>query len=177
MEMRRQSDEGMRRAKDVVVEAYKDFNRIFGRNYSPFLEEYMTEDAEVVLVGQGTLAMPAKVTVRKLREQGKKVGFVRLKWLRPFPTEEIQDSLKKFKVVGVIDRDYSYGSPHSGGVLYNEFRSALYDLTQRPLVQNFICGLGGREVTIDGITEMVDIMLKTAKVGKVDQHVSWIGVR
>ncbi|MEE9568779.1 MAG: pyruvate ferredoxin oxidoreductase [Candidatus Binatia bacterium] len=177
IEIRRQSDEAMKRAKGVIEDAYKDFNRIFGRSYSPFLEEYMTDDADVVLVGQGTLAMPVKVTVRKLREQGKKVGFVRLKWFRPFPTEEIQEALKKFKVVGVIDRDYSYGSPYSGGILYNEFRSALYDLPTRPSVLNFIVGLGGREVTIDGITEMVDSMLNTAKSGKVDQHVSWIGVR
>ncbi len=177
IEIRRQSDEAMKRAKGVIEDAYKDFNRIFGRSYSPFLEEYMTEDADVVLVGQGTLALPVKVTVRKLREQGKKVGFVRLKWFRPFPTEEVQNCLKKFKVVGIVDRDYSYGSPYSGGILYNEFRSALYDLPTRPKLHGFICGLGGREVTIDGVTEMMDMMLETAKSGKVDRKVAWIGVR
>ncbi len=177
IEIRRQSDEAMKRSKGVIEDAYRDFNRIFGRNYSPFLEEYMTDDADVVLVGQGTLALPVKVTVRKLREQGKKVGFVRLKWFRPFPTEAVQDCLKKFKVVGIIDRDYSYGSPYSGGILYNEFRSALYDLPNRPKVHGFICGLGGREVTINGVTEMIDMMLETAKSNKVDREVAWIGVR
>lgn len=177
IEIRRQSDEAMKRSKGVIEDAYRDFNRIFGRNYSPFLEEYMTDDADVVLVGQGTLALPVKVTVRKLREKGKKVGFVRLKWFRPFPTEEVQDCLKKFKVVGIIDRDYSYGSPYSGGILYNEFRSALYDLPTRPKVYGFICGLGGREVTIDGVTEMINMMLETAKSNKVDREVVWIGVR
>ena len=177
IEIRRQSDEAMKRSKGVIEDAYRDFNRIFGRSYSPFLEEYMTDDADVVLVGQGTLALPVKVTVRKLREKGKKVGFVRLKWFRPFPTEEVQDCLKKFKVVGLIDRDYSYGSPYSGGILYNEFRSALYDLPTRPKVYGFICGLGGREVTIDGVTEMINMMLETAKSNKVDREVVWIGVR
>ncbi|MCH7569108.1 MAG: pyruvate ferredoxin oxidoreductase [Deltaproteobacteria bacterium] len=177
IEIRRQSDEAMKRSKGVIEDAYRDFNRIFGRNYSPFLEEYMTDDADVVLVGQGTLALPVKVTVRKLREKGIKVGFVRLKWFRPFPTEEVQDCLKKFKVVGIIDRDYSYGSPYSGGILYNEFRSALYDLPTRPKVYGFICGLGGREVTIDGVTEMINMMLETAKSNKVDREVVWIGVR
>jgi len=177
IEIRRQSDEAMKRSKGVIEDAYRDFNRIFGRNYSPFLEEYMTDDADVVLVGQGTLALPVKVTVRKLREKGIKVGFVRLKWFRPFPTEEVQDCLKKFKVVGIIDRDYSYGSPYSGGILYNEFRSALYDLPTRPKVYGFICGLGGREVTIDGVTEMINMMLETAKSNKVDREVAWIGVR
>jgi len=177
IEIRKQNDEAMKRARGVIAEAYKDFNRIFGRNYSPFLEEYMTDDADVVLVGQGTLAMPVKVTVRKLREQGKKVGFVRLKWFRPFPTEEIQQSLKRFKAVGVIDRDYSFGSPYSGGVLYTEIRSALYDLPNRPLLHGFICGLGGREVTIEGVTEMSETLLKSAKSGKLEKQVAWIGVR
>ena len=27
----------------------------------PFVEEYMTDDADYVLVGQGTIAMPARV--------------------------------------------------------------------------------------------------------------------
>jgi pyruvate ferredoxin oxidoreductase alpha subunit len=89
----------------------------------------------------------------------------------------VQNCLKKFKVVGIIDRDYSYGSPYSGGILYNEFRSALYDLPTCPKVHGFICGLGGREVTIGGVTEMMDMMLETAKSGKVDRQVAWIGVR
>ncbi|MFQ5902920.1 MAG: pyruvate ferredoxin oxidoreductase [Candidatus Binatia bacterium] len=177
IEIRKQSDEAMKRAKGVVEDAYKDFNKIFGRNYSPFLEEYMADDADVVLVGQGTLSMPVKVTVRKLREQGKKVGFIRLKWFRPFPTEEIQQALKRFKAVGVVDRDYSFGSPYSGGVLYTEIRSALYEMPTRPLLHGFICGLGGREVTIEGVTEMSEILLKTAKSGKIDKQVVWIGVR
>ena len=97
MEIRRQSDAGMRRAKGVIREAHADFHRIFGREGgNPFLEEYMTEDADVCLIGQGTLGLPVKVTVRKLRAQGHKVGFVRLKWFRPFPTEEIQASLGRF---------------------------------------------------------------------------------
>ncbi|MFQ5681703.1 MAG: pyruvate ferredoxin oxidoreductase [Candidatus Binatia bacterium] len=177
IEIRRQNDEAMKRAKGVIEDAYKDFNKIFGRNYSPFLEEYMTDDADVVLVGQGTLALAVKVTVRKMREQGKKVGFVRLKWVRPFPTQEIQQSLKKFKAVGVIDRDYSFGSPNSGGILYTEIRSALYELPSRPLLQGFITGLGGREVTIEGITEMGETLLKAAQSGKLEKQVAWIGVR
>ena len=69
----------------MIREAYADFERIFGRKYgNPFFEEYMTEDAEVVLLGMGTLSTPVKVAIRKMREQGKKVGFVRLRWFRPF---------------------------------------------------------------------------------------------
>jgi pyruvate ferredoxin oxidoreductase alpha subunit len=178
MEIRRQTDQGMRNAREVILDAYREFHQIFGRQGgNPFLEEYMTEDADVLLVGQGTLAMPAKVTVRKLREQGKKVGFVRLKWFRPFPTEEIQHVLGRAQAVGVIDRDYSFGSPSYGGVLFNDIRSAMYPAPSRPHMQCFVCGMGGREVTVDSVTEMCEILEKTAHTGRVDQETYWIGIR
>ncbi|MDX1487851.1 MAG: hypothetical protein R3268_06610, partial [Acidiferrobacterales bacterium] len=93
MEIRRQSDMAARRARGIITEAYEDFNAKFGRDVEPFIERYMMEDAEVAFVGMGTLAMPVKVAVRKLRQQGKKVGFVRVRWFRPFPTPELQDAL------------------------------------------------------------------------------------
>jgi len=177
MEIRMQNSEAMKRARGVIVEANRDFKRIFGRGGDPWLEEYMTEDAEVVLIGQGTLGLPVKVTIRKLREQGQKVGFVRLKWLRPFPTEEIIQTLSRFKAVGVVDRDYSFGSPHDGGVLYNEIRSALYGTDRRPPILGFICGLGGREVTIPDVVEMMETTAKAAKTGRIDKPTTWVGVR
>ena len=178
IEIRRQNNEAMNRAYTVIEEAYADFRRVFGRGpENPWFEEYMTEDADVCLIGQGTLGLPVKVTVRKLRAQGHKVGFVRLKWFRPFPTEEIQASLGRFKAVGVVDRDYSFGSPDYGAVLFHEIRSALYPLEKRPHVLGFISGLGGREVTVDGVTEMSELLFKVAKANKVEQPVYWIGVR
>jgi len=178
MEIRKQNDDAMRRARGVIQEAFRDFHKIFGRQGgNPFVESYMAEDADVILFGQGTLSLPVKVGVRKLREQGHKVGFVRLRWLRPFPTPEVQETLGRAKAVGVIDRDYSFGSPNHGAVLYNEVRSTLYDLPNRPPVISFVCGLGGREVTLDSVTEMSEILLKVAKTGKVEQPNYWIGVR
>jgi pyruvate ferredoxin oxidoreductase alpha subunit len=178
MEIRKQNDEAMRRAPGVIREAYADFHTIFGRQGgNPFVEEYMTEDADVLLFGQGTVSMSVKVAVRKLRAAGHRVGFVRLKWLRPFPTQEVQDALRRAKAVGIIDRDYSFGSPNHGAVLYNEVRSALFDLEPRPKVLSFICGLGGREVTLDNVTEMSEILLKVARTGRVEQPNYWIGVR
>ncbi len=178
MEIRRQSDMAARRARGVLIEAYKDFNAKFGRDTEPFIERYMMEDAEVALVGMGTLAMPVKVAVRKLREQGKKVGFVRVRWFRPFPSIEIQEALAKVKAVGVIDRDYSFGSNYYGGVLATELRAALYPAAQRPKILSFIAGLGGREVNTDNVIDVADRLLKVARGSDIsDQDTYWIGVR
>jgi len=178
MEIRKQTDEAMRRAKGVIEEVYQEFKGVFGRGSpSPFYEEYMTEDAEIVFVGMGTLSMPVRVAVRRMREQGVKVGFVRIKWFRPFATQEIREMLSRFKGIGVIDRDYSYGSPSYGGVLFNELRSVLYPLAKRPLVLSFIAGLGGREIRAQNVFEMTDIVRKALETGKVEQENYWIGVR
>ena len=178
MEIRKQTDEAMRRTSGVIIEAHEEFREIFGRgDPSPFIEEFMCEDAEIILVGMGTLAMPARVAVRRMREAGKKVGFLRVKFFRPFATEEVQNALGHAKAVAVIDRDYSYGSPSFGGVLFHELRSTLYPLNDRPLMLNFIAGLGGREVKVGDIEEMVETTQKAIDTGKIEQETTWIAVR
>ena len=178
MEMRRQNDMAMRRARDVIIEAYEDFNAKFGRSGEPFIERYMMDDAEIALVGMGTLAMPVRVAVRKMREQGKKVGFVKVRWFRPFPTIELQDALGGVHAVGVIDRDYGFGSAFHSGVLANELRAALYPVENPPKVISLIAGLGGREVSADNVIEMAGMAFDAAGGGDVnDQDTHWIGVR
>jgi pyruvate ferredoxin oxidoreductase alpha subunit len=178
MEIRKQSDAAMRRARGVIIEAYDDFGAKFGRESEPFIERYMMDDAEIALVGMGTLAMPVKVAVRKMREQGQKVGFVRVRWFRPFPTEELQEVLAGVQAVGVIDRDYGFGSTFHSGVLANELRAALYPLANRPKVLSFVAGLGGREVNTDNVITVAGMVSDAAEGGATsDQETYWIGVR
>jgi pyruvate ferredoxin oxidoreductase alpha subunit len=178
MEMRRQNDMAMRRARDVIIEAYDDFNAKFGRSGEPFIERYMMDDAEIALVGMGTLAMPVKVAVRKMRAQGQKVGFVRVRWFRPFPTIELQDALGGVKAVGVIDRDYGFGSAFHSGVLANELRAALYPVDNPPKIISLIAGLGGREVSTDNVIGVAGMVFDAAGGGGIDdQDTHWIGVR
>ena len=178
MEIRRQNYAAMERTYGVIKEAYADFERIFGRSYgNPFFEEYMTEDADVVLLGMGTLSTPVKVAIRKMRAEGKKVGFVRLRWFRPFAAEELAKCLGRFSAVGVIDRDYSFGSPYLGGVVVGEVRSALYPSPgKRPPVLGFIAGLGGREVTVPDVEKITASVYRAAE-GKSEPLTQWIGLR
>lgn len=178
IEIRRQNDEAMKRAVAVVEEAYADFRAIFGRGpENPWFEEYMTDDAEVVLVGMGTISLPIKVAIRELRRQGKRVGLARLRWFRPFPTERLTATLSRAQAIGVIDRDYSFGSPFAAGVVANEIRAALYNAERRPPLLSFICGLGGREVTLEDVHRAVDMCYRAAQSGKSDTRTHWLGVR
>jgi pyruvate ferredoxin oxidoreductase alpha subunit len=177
MEIRRQTAAAMEKSPSVIREAYQDFAKIFHRDYgNPFFEEYMTEDADIVLVGMGTLSTPCKVAIRQMRKEGKKVGLVRVRWFRPFAAEELARTLSRFKAVGVIDRDFSLGSPYMSGVLATETRTALYPSAKRPPVLGFICGLGGREVTIPDVVKMSDSVFRAAE-GKSQPLTQWIGVR
>jgi pyruvate ferredoxin oxidoreductase alpha subunit len=178
MEIRRQNYAAMERTFGVIKEAYADFERIFGRSYgNPFFEEYLTEDAEVVLLGMGTLSTPVKVAIRKMRAEGKKVGFVRLRWFRPFAAEELAQCLGRFSAVGVIDRDYSFGSPYLGGVVAGEVRNALYPSPgKKPPVLGFIAGLGGREVTVPDVEKITAAVFRAAQ-GKSEPLTQWIGLR
>ncbi len=177
MEIRRQGAAAMERSYTVIQEAYADFARIFGRDYgNPFFEEYETEGADIVLIGMGTLSTPVKVAIRQMRKEGKKVGLVRMRWFRPFAAEELAKCLGRFSAVGVIDRDFSFGSPYGSGVLATEVRTAMYQAEKRPPVVGFICGLGGREVTVEDVKKMSDVVYKAAD-GKAQPLTQWIGLR
>jgi pyruvate ferredoxin oxidoreductase alpha subunit len=177
MEIRRQTAAAMENSPKVIREAYTRFARVFGRDYgNPFFEEYMTDDADVVVVGMGTLSNPVRVAIREMRKEGKKVGFIRVRWFRPFAAEELAKSLSRFKAVGIIDRDFSLGAPHSSGVLATEVRAALYPVANRPAVLGFICGLGGREVTLPDVRKMTESVFAQA-AGKTQPSTQWIGVR
>ena len=178
IEIRRQNDEAMKRAVTVIEEAYAEFRKVFGRGpENPWFEEYMTEDAEIILIGMGTISLPLKVAIRNMRAQSKKVGLVRLRWFRPFPTERLVGALSKAKAIGVIDRDYSFGSPFGSGVVANEIRAAMYNADRRPPLLSFICGLGGREVMLEDVYQVTDLCFNAAKTGKSETKTRWLGVR
>src|SRR5467141_1159287 len=178
IEIRRQNDEAMKRAYTVIEEAYVDFRKVFGRApENPWFEEYMTDDAEVILVGMGTISLPIKVAIREMRAKGRKVGLVRLRWFRPFPFERLVKALSGANALGIIDRDYSFGSPFGSGVVANEIRAALYNADRRPPLLSFICGLGGREVTLEDVYKATDLCYAAAKAGKSDPKTHWLGVR
>lgn len=164
----------MRNAKKVIKEAYEDYNRIFGRNYSPFVEEYMTEDADVVIFLQGAHSQTAIDVARRLRNHGEKVGVVRLRTFRPFPTEEVRDALSRFKVVGVVDNSANFGIAGGGGVLLTEARTALYGEGDKVKTVGFVAGLGGEAITRDEFYRMFAKLKDIAKTGKVEQNAYWV---
>jgi pyruvate ferredoxin oxidoreductase alpha subunit len=125
----------------------------------------------------GTISLPMKVGIRNMRAQGKKVGLLRLRWFRPFATEKVVAVLSKAQAIGVVDRDYSFGSPFNSGVVATEIRAAMYNADKRPPLVSFIGGLGGREVTLEDVYQATDLCYNAAKAGKSSPKTHWLGVR
>src|SRR5512141_1377830 len=159
----------------VIKEAIDDYNRIFGRNYSPFVEEFMTEDAEIGFFIMGAHTMTARHAVRHLREQGVKAGLVKLRFVRPWPTQEVAKALAKFKAIGVVETSTSYGGAMRGGNLLHEVRASLYELEKRPLTTSFMAGLGGEMVPLEDFYYMAKVLQQAVKEGKSRKTVHWVG--
>jgi pyruvate ferredoxin oxidoreductase alpha subunit len=172
-EARKAMDEAIINSKAVVIEAWREFGDIFGRYYNP-VESYRTEGAETILITMGAISETAMTVIDGLREAGRKVGLVRLRLWRPFPYDELREALKGARVVAVVDRAMSLGGP--GGPVCSEVRSALYETSPRPHVFGYIAGLGGRDVTIETLEEIIDKAEAAAEQGARAEY-EMIGVR
>jgi len=160
--------------RKVIEEVHEEFADIFGRKYSPWIEEYMTDDAETVIFMQGGHAETGKTVVNRMRNLGEKVGLVRLRTLRPFPTQQVRESLSRFKAVGVIDNSVSFGIACSAGILFTEVRAALYDLGDKVLTVGFVAGLGGEMIRHDEFYKIFNKLKEVAKMGKVEKQNYWL---
>lgn len=152
----------MDNALRVIEEVGREYGELTGREYGHF-KTHMIEDAEVVLVAAGSAAGNVKTVVDHLREAGKKVGMLKIRTFRPFPTDQIREALSGARVIGVMDRSDSFGA--QGGPLFTEIRSAMFDAETRPQIYNFIYGLGGRDIFPDDIEGAV-ASLEQAAAGK-----------
>ncbi|HHT02275.1 MAG TPA: pyruvate ferredoxin oxidoreductase [Firmicutes bacterium] len=173
-EHKRQQSEAMKNAQEVILAVAREYEQKTGRSYGLF-EEYRMDDAEVAVLVMSSAAGTAKAAVDELREQGHKVGLVKLRVFRPFPHEKLAGALQHLKALAVMDRAESFST--MGGPLFNEVRSALYGAGGGPLVRDFIFGLGGRDIGVAEIVEIFKKTLETAAAGKVDEMVCYLGVR
>jgi pyruvate ferredoxin oxidoreductase alpha subunit len=134
------------------------------------VESWRTEDADVVLLGLGSMMKTARHTAEKLRERGAKVGVASLTAFRPFPNEAVVQAVGSAKTVLVLDRDIGYGT---AGMVYPDVTRALYHHPDRPDVLNFIVGTGGKDITPATIERCVEL----GRGGHRGQDVFWPDAR
>ena len=175
-EHKRQQEEAMRKAYDIIKEVHEEYAQLSGRRYgNGLVEPYRLEDAEIATVCIGSTAGTVKTVVDELREKGVKAGLLRIRVFRPLPVQDIIKWLSDKKAVAVMDRACSFGG--NGGPLFHEIRHALYDLQNRPPVINYIYGLGGRDTPPYLIHHVYQNLQKIVETGRIEQLVNFIGLR
>ncbi len=144
--------QAMERVPQVLTEALDEFAKVFGRRPHGALSAEHTEDAEVVLVACNTMARTLRRVVEEQRSRGRRVGMIKLKMFRPFPREEFRRAIGSARKIGVLDRNHS---PGSGGVFWQEIAATLQGRSDL-LLQDYLVGLGGGDVTPQILTEILD---------------------
>jgi pyruvate/2-oxoacid:ferredoxin oxidoreductase alpha subunit len=170
-EFRYKHCQAMSHAKQKIDDIDKAFHKAFGRSYGGLIEEYRTEDAEFLLITMGSAASTAKVVIDNKRDEGFRVGLVRIRTFRPFPLERLAKVVQNKKALGVIDRDVCFG--WSTGIIFMEMRAALNKLGMSIPMVNFIDGLSGADITPEHIEKAVDVTRRAA-TGEPYQEVNWL---
>jgi pyruvate ferredoxin oxidoreductase alpha subunit len=151
MEFKLIQHRGVIAAKEVIEEVDKRFHGIFHRKYGGLIDTYLCEDADYILLTLGSITGLCRNVVDQLRNEGKKVGVLKIRYLRPFPDIEIANAVKHAKAIGTLEKDISFGYE---GTVYTNVNSALMKHQAYIPSYNFIGGLGGRDITEDNIKDI-----------------------
>ena len=174
MEAKKLQEEAMENAREAVLAVAKRFEELSGRKYG-FFEEYKTEDADYIMLIMGSAAGTAKAAVDELREQGKKVGVLKLRVFRPFPEKELAQALAGCKVAAIMDRCESYNG--NCGPLGMEVPAGLYRNKVQIETVNYIYGLAGRDFTTDHVKKIFAELEEIAEGKREPEQHTYIGLR
>ena len=173
MEIRRSQVDAIENSINIIEEVFNEFSDKFPVQIERsrpekyyHTEEYRMDDAEIVYIAMGSVCGTIKVAVDKLRDKGEKVGLLKLVTYRPFPREAIKNALKDVDKIAVLEKAVS---PGANGPVFDEISSLLYDVSDRPEIRNFIIGLGGRDVRLNHIENIYEMI----KEGKGSKH-EWV---
>jgi pyruvate/2-oxoacid:ferredoxin oxidoreductase alpha subunit len=172
MEMRWDQQAAMERAHAVHDAIADEWARLTERRYRA-VEGYRTDGADLLLVTSGTITSTAREVIDERRDAGERVGLVKVRMFRPFPTTALRSLLRGLPRIAVLDRNVS---PGHGGIFAEEIRSALYDVPadDRPVLFGYVLGLGGRDVTPAVIGEVID---RTRAADAPAREDLWVGVK
>lgn len=173
-EHKRQQWEGMNQAPRVILEVGKEFGELTGRYYG-LIDPYMLEDAEVALVIIGSAAGAVRVAVDELRQEGIKVGMLKIRCYRPFPAEAVAQALKDKKAIAVMERAACFGGQGSPTFLDVVTALATHGFTVKAV--NYIYGLGGRDTIPAEFRQVFLDLIKIAEGGVAEPIFRYLGLR
>ncbi len=161
-------------SKKVIIDVMDEFGKKFGRYYKP-VETYNTDKADFVFIGLGSVNENIKTAIDDLKTQGKEAGLINLRLFRPFPSDELMSALQGKKKVAVIERVMPGGAKNSP--LYNEIASLAFANRMTLKMENYIVGLGGRDVLPEDFQQIYNEMAAKEKAEKVKKDKNYTVMR
>jgi pyruvate ferredoxin oxidoreductase alpha subunit len=159
---------------DKIKAVAREFEAAFGHYRGDLIDTYATDDAEIILVAMGSVVGTLREAVDVLRREGIKVGLVKVRSFRPFPSEALRQALSRAGAVAVLDRALSFGYQ---GILASDVKAALYDAPQRPLISGLMVGFGGREVNLESVRKIVHRTQQALDAGKVPNETEFLDLK
>ncbi len=148
MEFKYVQNKAMLKSKSLIKEIDDKFGLIFCRKYGSLIEKYKSDDAQYIVITLGSVSGTVRETDYQLRSEGIKAGMIRIRFMRPFPDEEIRDALKNASAFAVLEKDISFGYE---GTVFTNVTSSLFSTGNNIKALNYIGGLGGRNISVDDI--------------------------
>lgn len=150
-EVRYLANDKQLQALKLIPEIGDVFKQVFGRESGGLIHEYKTRDAETIVVALGSINGTIKEVIDTMRDDDVAIGSVSICSFRPFPLDELQDSLSDAKRVVVIEKSLA---PGLGGVVASNVRMALREHALP--VYTVIAGLGGRTITMASLKDVFE---------------------
>lgn len=171
MHYRKSHLDAMQSALDVIDEVDAEFYKSFGRSYGGCIEEYLCDDADVVLITVGGMSGTGKDAVDAARENGIRAGLIKLRFVRPFPAFRITNALKGKRAFAVVDRSVCFG--WNAGPMYMETCAALADASDEYCHFSAIGGLGGADLSFEHMLSCIE-KLEQAKSKPGAKETLWL---
>jgi pyruvate/2-oxoacid:ferredoxin oxidoreductase alpha subunit len=171
VEARKKHMDAMERTLQKFEDVDLEFEKAFKRSYGGQIETYRTEDAEIIFLTSGSAVGTARDVVDKKREEGIKVGLVKLRMFRPFPVEKLANALRGRKAIGVLDRSVGFG--WGCGPIYMETKAIVPNIGEIVPMMSFIAGLANMDITKDHIESMIDDLYHASQ-GNPYNEVTWL---
>ncbi len=170
MEIREELHQALRKSQDKIKKEYANLKLLVPNAIkhdekqslvnNGLLEYYGPRNPKTILVAMGSLVGTIKDTVdiENKKFLNASVGVLKIKVFRPFPDKEILNILKKAKYAAVIEKAISLGA--TDGPLGLDLKAAAKNKIKTK-IQNFIVGLGGRDITKNMIHKIIADVKKT----------------
>ena len=167
--------------KELTNQAFNDYYELTGRKYDRVMT-YRADDADYLILGQGSVIPSAEAVVDYLRETRKiKVGVVDLVMFRPFPSDLLSKILKGKKGVTILER---LDQPLAADLpIARETRATIAKCVENglnkkdkpypelesygngdiPVIYSGSFGMGSRDLQAEGIVGAIENMLPDGK--------------